>query len=475
LSSYAGLDVTPIEFVNRAIARIIPHDLDRMSNRTPGAAGVSSVGFAVMTAMQPHWKRLAGILLFVALAIFVVVRGVVPAVTRIDTDFPNYFTAARIVADGGSAERLYDDSWFQEQMRRYQIGRKPENGKFAPFPPPTALLLAPLARLEPLGALRVVTGLSVLCLLCSVVLLARILSWNLIGSSVFVLLSGSAIVSSLRFGQPYILVSLSCILGYYARLRGAPLLAGLCFGVFAPIKYFPVGMLIYFAFRREWKLVLGGAAAAIAVIAVSVEVLGWKVHEVFLSSILGNHLVANLSLQDPFSATFQSFDTLFRRLFILDAVSNPQPWLALPRLQIVGVAIMKSVIFATAVVTLIKIARASIADKVAMSVGILGILTLLLAPATASYHFVLLWLPVGLLIDNFYRGRAPVYACLMLGAYALIGFFPYGRAYRFEGRGGLTVLAYPRLFLLLAMFAVCVSFVWSQQRKTGGAPEFPAR
>jgi Glycosyltransferase family 87 len=426
-----------------------------------------------MTAMQPHWKRLVGVLLFLALAIIVVVRGVVPAVTRIDTDFPNYFTAAKIVADGGSAERLYDDSWFQEQMRRYQIG-KPENGKFAPFPPPTALLLVPLAHLQPLGALRIMTGVSVLCLLCSVVLLARILSWSVLESSVFVLLSGYAVLNSLRLGQPYILVSLSCILGYYARLRGASLLAGLCFGVFAPIKYFPVVILIYFAFRREWKVVLGGAAAAIAVVAVSVGVLGWKVHGVFLSSVLGNHLVANLTLQDPFTASFQSFDTLFRRLFVLDRASNPQPWLALPRLQILGVAITKSVIFATAIVTLIKIACGSIADKAALSLGILGILTLLLAPATASYHFALLWLPVGLLIDNFYRGRAPAYAGLTLALYVLIGFFPYGRAYRFEGRGGLTVLAYPRLFFLLAMFSVCVSFVWIQQKKTQGAPEVPA-
>jgi Glycosyltransferase family 87 len=474
LSSYAGLDVTAIAIVNRAIVRIIPDELVRMANGTRGAAGMSTAGFAVMTAMQPHWKRVAGILLFLALAIMVVVRGVVPAVSRIDTDFPNYFTAARIVADRGSADRLYDDSWFQEQMRRYQIG-KPANGKFAPFPPPTALLLVPLARLEPLGALRVMTGVSVLCLLGSIVLLARILSWSLLESSVFVLLAGYAIIGSLRYGQPYILVSLSCILGYYARLRGAPLLAGLCFGLFVPIKYFPVVILIYFAFRREWRVVLGGAAAAIAVIGVSIGVLGWKVHEVFLSSVLGHHLVADLSLQDPFTARFQSFDTLFRRLFIFDAASNPQPWLALPRLQLIGVALTKSVIFATALVTLIKLARGRSADKVATSVGILGILTLLLAPATASYQLVLLWLPVGLLIGSFYRGRARIYAYLMLGLYALIGFFPYGRAYRFEGRGGLTVLAYPRLFLLLAMFSVCVAFVWSQHKRSGGARELPAR
>jgi hypothetical protein len=416
-----------------------------------------------MTLTHSQRKRLAGVILLVALAVTCIVRGVVPAVTRLDSDFPNYLTAAKIVADGGSAERLYDDSWFEEQMRRYRIG-KPEAGKFSPFPPPTALLLVPLARLEPLTALRVMTGVSLLCLLFSIILLARILAWSYVESAVFVLLSGYAVFNALRLGQPYIVVALSCILGYYARLRGAPLLAGLCFGLFTPIKYFPVVMLIYFAFRREWRVVLGGTVGVVAVVALSIGVLGWKVHETFLSSALGNHLIGNLSLQDPFTASFQSFDALFRRLFVLDAASNPRPWLALPGLQMIGVAITKVVILATAIATLIRIANSSLNDKVAPSIGILGILTLLLAPATATYHFVLLWLPVGLLIDHFWRAHAPVHASLLLVLYILIGFFPYGHAYRFEGRGGLTVFAFPRLFLLLAMFVVCVSFVWSRTR-----------
>jgi hypothetical protein len=441
-----------------------------MANDAPMFGGTLRCRIIVMTLTHSQRKRLAGVILLVPLAITCVVRGVVPAVTRVGTDFPNYLTAAKIVADGGSAERLYDDSWFQEQMRRYRIG-KPENGKFSPFPPPTALLLVPLAHLEPLAALRVMTGVSVLCLLCSIVLLARILSWSLLESSVFVLLSGYAIVGALQFGQPYIVVALSCILGYYARLRGAPLLAGLCFGLFTPIKYFPGVMLIYFAFRREWKVLLGGAVAVLAVVALSIGVLGWKVYENFLSSALGHHLIGILSLQDPFSASFQSFDALFRRLFVLDAASNPHPWLALPGLQMIGVAITKVVIFATAIATLIRIASSSLNDKVAPSVGILGILTLLLAPATATYHFVLLWLPVGLLIDHFCRARALVHASLLLVLYALIGFFPYGPAYRFEGRGGLTVLAFPRLFLVLAMFVVCVSFVWSRTRPTAVAAD----
>jgi Glycosyltransferase family 87 len=411
--------------------------------------------------MHLFFKRPVALLLLAALAFVLAARGIVPALSKIDTDFPNYFTAAKIVADGGNTDRLYDNVWFQEQMRRYQIG-KASAGEFKPFPPPTALLLVPLTRLKPLDALRVATGVSVLCLICSIILLARILSWSLVDSAIFVLLSGYAVLGALRLGQPYILVSLSCLLGYYARIKRRSSLAGMCFGIFTPIKYFPIVILVYFAFRKEWKVVLGGATAILIVTSVSIGVLGWKIHEEFLSSILGNHLIAKLDLQDPFTASYQSFDSLFRRLFIFDATLNPQSPYALPRLQGIAVLTTKVSILLAAIATLIKLARSGAAGATAPSIGILGVVTLLLAPATATYHFVLLWLPVGLLINYFFRQGAPVRAYFILGTYALIGFFPYRFTIPFEGRGALTVLAYPRLFLLLAMFAACVYFIWNR-------------
>ena len=411
--------------------------------------------------MQLFFKRPVAILLFIALALVVVARGIVPALSKVDTDFPNYFTAAKIVADGGDTDRLYDNLWFQEQMRRYQMGKASE-GAFKPFPPPTALLLVPLARFEPQNALLMVTGVGVLCLICSIILLARILSWSFADSGAFVLLSGYAVLNALRLGQPYVLVSLSCILGYYAHLKRRPLLAGMCFGLFTPIKYFPMVFLVYFAFRREWKIVLGGAIAIVIVASASIGVLGWKIHEDYLSSVLGNHLIAKLDMQDPFTASYQSFDSLFRRLFIFDATLNPRPLWALPRLYGAGLIITKVSILLATIATLIKLARSGAEDTTALSIGILGIFTLLLAPATATYHFVLLWLPVGLVINCFFRESAPLYAYFVLGAYSLIGFFPYGHAYRFEGHGGLTVLAYPRLFLLLAILMACIHFIWNR-------------
>jgi hypothetical protein len=109
-----------------------------------------------------------------------------------------------------------------------------------------------------------------------------------------------------------------------------------------------------------------------------------------------------------------------------------------------------------AAAALIRLARGANPGAIAPIIGILGILVLLIAPGSGTYALVLLWLPIALLIDYFLSEGARVPAYLVLSAYVLIGFIPYGRTYPFEGRGGLTVLAYPRLFLLLAMFVVCI-------------------
>jgi hypothetical protein len=161
----------------------------------------------------------------------------------------------------------------------------------------------------------------------------------------------------------------------------------------------------------------------------------------------------------PFTAVYQSFDTLIDRLFVLDPTWNPQPWLNAPAFRVVALVVIKSALMLVAAATLVGLARRDGVVAAAPAIGVLGILVLLIAPATATYTFVLLWLPVALLAGYFLSRREHTAAYVTLVTYALIGFIPYGHTSRFEGRGGLTVLAFPRLFLMLAMFITAVWFL----------------
>jgi len=398
-------------------------------------------------------------LLLVGLLVHFFVKDVMPAFTAVTSDFPVYFTSAKIVRDGEDTAKLYEAPWFREQMQRFGVGTQFNNIGFAPYPPPTALFLAPLADLQPLTALRVVIALYVLCMVCSMLLLSGIFAWSLLDSALFILLSGHALQTSLAYGHPYLLISTLCLLGYYLYLKRMPWLAGLCLGIFVPIKYRPLSVLAGFGLHRQWRVLLGGGVGAAAVVLLSIAVLGWEVHYVFLTDVLLTHLSGRQSpaALAAHSPQAQSFDMMFAQLFILDPVYNPHPFVALePQVRTLALAGTKVLLVLAAVPAVVKLVRSTAPSALAATIAILSILPLLIAPGSGTYAYVLLWLPVPLLIDYFRTEGARLHGYLILGIYTLIGFIPYGHTNAFVGRGGLTVLAYPRLFLLLAMFVVCI-------------------
>ena len=118
------------------------------------SAGTSTTG--------PFINACKGVLL-AGLVAHMLVMDVLPAFRAVTQDFPAYITSAKIARDGLAA-KLYDGPWYREQMQRYGVdipaGIPPQNIVFAPYPPPTALLLLPLASFTPLTALRFLTVLS---------------------------------------------------------------------------------------------------------------------------------------------------------------------------------------------------------------------------------------------------------------------------------------------------------------------------
>jgi hypothetical protein len=117
---------------------------------------------------------------------------------------------------------------------------------------------------------------------------------------------------------------------------------------------------------------------------------------------------------------------------------------------------------------LLRLRASEPARAINVAIGLLGVLALLLAPATASYHTVLLWLPAGLLLAELRRERRWRSACLLLGCYVVMGFYPPRFTTPFEHAGLDAVLAYPRLWLLLGMLLAGLSAV------RGAARERPA-
>lgn len=400
---------------------------------------------------MPRLKPAASTPLLVVLGAFLIVRGFIPAFTQLDTDFPNYYTAGRIAASGEDTHRLYDDQWFQEQIHALGMAQQ---GKFSPFPPPTALLFIPLSFLSPLAALQVMTALNIGLLVLAIVLMRHLFQTNLLSAAGFALLAGHGLVNCFRFGQLYLALTCSILAGYYFLKRERTTAAGVSFGVLAPVKYFPLLFLAYHGLRREWSVVVAAASVILVIVASSVAVLGWDVHAAFIGQVAGTHLQSQLSGQDPFASVFQSFDSMLRRMFVHNERLNPSPAIDAPVLfSALKTGIVLAVIGLTAVAIILYHRRTSDHAGAFMLLSLGG---LLVSPASATYHMLVLWLPVGLLLVLTRSHGLNAHYRVALASYAAIGFIPYSFFRQFEG-GWVTPLAHPRLFLLVVLFGTAFS------------------
>src|SRR5579871_6778466 len=115
-----------------------------------------------------RWLVRAGALLGIA---FVLIPAVRRGWTHVETDFPNYYTAAVLARQHAPLRKFYDWTWFQRQMN--YAGWERQMGGYIPHSPLTMLPILPLSRLEPMTAKRVWISANVLFLFGAIALLAN--------------------------------------------------------------------------------------------------------------------------------------------------------------------------------------------------------------------------------------------------------------------------------------------------------------
>ena len=376
--------------------------------------------------------------------------GVWPAWNTAGGDFANYYTAARLTREGIPLYPAYRDfTWFQKQMDRYGIER--QVGGFIPHPPTTALLLWPVAGLSPVTARNVWTLLNLALLALNVWLLSRVagLSWRL--TALLFLATGFGLVNQFLFGQQYLLLLTSLLVGLYLYQRGAPVAAGVAFGSLVAVKYVGALFLLYFAWTRAWRVVLAGAATVAAVLGLTVALTGWETLRVFVAEVLPRHLQGEI--QNPFSVYFQSWNSLLRRLFVPEASLNPSPPLTAPALFF----LLKNLIFWGGLgLTLTALAGARFSEPqstLLFQVGLIPLGLLLLAPAGTTYYFVLLTLSVVTFVKlALAAGR--VRAAAALGLWYAVLNLPHFVKLSHLAVGWSTPLAYSRLWLLTGFWGL---------------------
>jgi hypothetical protein len=387
------------------------------------------------------WAEYLLLTVLVGLFLF---RDFLPAWQRLNTDFRNYYVAARLYREGSSLLRVYDFTWFQRQkdhlgMGQYLVG-------FVPDTLLSALPILPLAGLPPLTAKRVWLVINGGLLALSALLLTQItrLGWRRI--LIIIFLAVEPLSKNFLFGQMHLVVFSLLVAAVWLVRRQHPVAGGISVALAAGLKLYPAIFLVFFLRKKQWPALAGTAAGLLTLAGLSVYLFGWEVHRIYLSQILPQ--IGRGENIDPYAAEWNSLTALLHRAFIVEPEMNPHPLLHAPNLYALLQPLFQAAIFIPAVWLLIP--GAVRREHENLEWAAFAAMLMAISTGPTSYHLCILILAAALAIDSLMAERRQWQACTLLALYGMIC-FPWMKWAYPNADGWHMFLASPRVYPLVAL------------------------
>jgi len=311
---------------------------------------------------------------------------------RVETDFPNYYTAAVCIHKGLPLRNFYDWTWFQRQINF--AGIEHQLGAYPPHTPLTSLPILPLAGFPFQTAKRIWLVCNLFFLAATIWLLARLTGFRAEQLILLAFLGFGALYSNFLYGQYYVFLLFLLTFAFFCLERQQPTASGFLCGVIFGLKLYGGPFLLYFLVKRNWRAAAGFGAAAILMCALAIAMFGWADVHYYGTQILPRALDGEII--DPYNAVNQTYSTLLRRLFFFEPELNPHPVWGGPL----------AVFFLQPFLTLM-IVGLTLAGLLPRQLGPerrdfawFAVATLLISASTSSYSFVILLLPVALLLQE---------------------------------------------------------------------------
>jgi len=369
---------------------------------------------------------------------------------KLNTDFPNYLLTARLAHEGYDTARIYEWTWLQREKDHRAVDDNVVG--MIPITPFSTLVMWPLATLEPLVAkhIWIVVNLALLVPLCWMLRSMTGLTYQRI---VLLFAFSFPMHRNLLYGQFYLLLLALIAAACWAYLRRYYVMAGALIALAAACKIFPVLFFAFFLQRRSWRALISGVVAGLAAVAASVAVFGWNLHRTYLHEVLPWTLHGEG--MPPYITSSSSISSVLHCLFLSEPQWNPHPWHYSPLWYALLQPTLQMLILAPAILFIRK--RDQSPDRILLEWSALLTASLAISTMPASYHFVLMVLPVCVLGKELLRRRWYGRLGALLIAYLGIGFpMPSpGKAI-----GPAILLSTPRLFLMVAVLFGFYALLW---------------
>jgi len=382
------------------------------------------------------------------LLVAVFVRGaLVPAWQKLNTDFPNYYLAARLAREGYPLERIYDWVWFQRQ--KDHLGIDWGIVSYGPLTPFSALVLAPLASLSPLGAKRCWLVVNLVLLAATGGLLRAMTRLPVRRIALVTFLAIVPLRTSFEFGQQYVLVLFLLSLAAWLFSRGRESTSAAVLAVGSVLKLYPALVLVLYLLRGRWRAAAVFGATLVSLVALGAAVLGTEVFSAYATSVLPRALAGEIN--DPYYLGNSSVTALLRRLLVAEPELNPHPLADAPWAYVLLLPSIQALLLISAI-WVMRPARLSRGGGL-LAWGAFATLPLVLSTATSTYHFCALILATTLGVDFLLGEGRTKEAAGLVALHALVC-LPLHRLVPGEPSGWAAFLGVPRLYALLGYWGL---------------------
>ena len=387
------------------------------------------------------------VLLGTLVAIFVW-RGFVPAWKTVNSDFADYYLAARLYHQGYPLEQIYDWTWFQRQKDHAGI-ETPLVG-FTLLTPFSLLPVLPFSSLPPLWAKRGWLLLNLVLLGFAAYLLKRISRLSARRVAILVFLAIVPLRTNFLYGQEYVLLLFLLTASAWLYFENRGLAAGLTLAVAGALKIYPSLFLIFFVRKKQWRAAAGLVVGSTALWLLSWSLFGFETIRTYLAEVLPWPLRAEG--QDPYNINWNTFSAVLHRLFIAEPELNPHPVAHLPVLYAVLQPICQGLIFVP-FLWLMGSSRAAL-EREKLLWGTYVAMLLILSTNPGSYDFNALILTAVLTIGYLTQAGQAREAAIVVTLYGLVC-FPIPHWVRGSPSGFQTLLAVPRLWAMTGLW-ICL-------------------
>lgn len=254
-------------------------------------------------------------------SLFIALYGILPGLFRIQGNFVANFVAGRNFARGMNPVLFYHFPLLQKLIDLSGL-----SGSMASFvtSSPSSIMIDAVLGLPPASIARfLLTAANVVALIMIVHATAKIAGASNRTTYFVFLCSSFALAANFQSSAPFIMLTLLLVLAFYAYSIGSVAAGGVFLGLAFPFNPMLAVPAIMFLVSRKWRAFTYFLSMAVFILALTYVVVGQSALVYYFQRILPSYM--NGRVLNPFSDSYQTAWSFFRRLFLYNDTLNLHP------------------------------------------------------------------------------------------------------------------------------------------------------